>query len=159
MNEIASSPDDFASIFETSFARLQILIEEACAASADWPSGVAAAIHAAFEFAADDPGAAAALTNEALAAGADGIARHRRLLAYLAEGLAPGRELRAEGPALPDVTEQAMAGGLVSLVAERLTRDRLAELPDLAPEAIQFALTPYVGAAEAKRIAAAGKGR
>jgi|SRR5881394_50469 len=158
MDARAGAPDDFAGIFETAFARLQILIEEACAASEDWPAGVAAAIRASFGFAAADPAAAGALTSEALAAGPDGFARHRRLIAYLAEGLAPGRDLRVEGSELPSVTEQALAAGLASLVAERLDRDRIAELPGLAPEAIQFALTPYVGVEEAKRVAAGWPG-
>jgi hypothetical protein len=155
MEDIADSPDDFAIAFETSFARFQIRVEEVCGGSRNWPTGVAAAIRAAFEFAAGDPAAANALTNEALAAGPDGIRRHRRLLAYLAERLAAGREERPEGRELPQLTEQAIAGGLAGLVAERLTRGCAAELPALAPQAIQFALTPYLGLDVAKRIASA----
>lgn len=51
------------------------------------------------------------------------------------------------------LTSEALAGGLAGLVAERLTRGRAAELPALAPQAIEFALTPYLGVEEAKRIA------
>jgi hypothetical protein len=153
MDEIARSPDDFASAFETAFARLQIRIEEACAGCEDWPAGVAVAIRTALEFAATEPDAAGVLTNEALAVGADGISRHRRLLAYLAERLAEGRDLCPDGQGLPSLAEQALAGGLTGLVAERLAHGRASELPALAPEAIQFALTPYLGIVEAKRIA------
>jgi hypothetical protein len=154
MDEIARSPDDFASAFENSFARLQIRIEEACGNGEDWPRGAAAAIAAAFRFAAADPAAANVLTNEALASGPDGMARYRRLLAYCAERLSAGRQHRQADHDLPALTEQALAGGLASLVAERLARGRASELPSLAPEAIQFALTPYIGVEEAKRIAA-----
>jgi hypothetical protein len=45
-----------------------------------------------------------------------------------------------------------MAGGVVSLVAWRLGRGRERELPAIAGEAIQFVLTPYLGAQEARRI-------
>jgi hypothetical protein len=38
------------------------------------------------------------------------------------------------------------------LVAQRVDLGRAAELPTLAPEAIQFVLTPYLGAAEARRV-------
>jgi hypothetical protein len=154
MDEIARSPDDFATAFEASFARFQIRLEEACGSGEDWSSGVAAAIRAAFAFAAADPDSANVLTNDALGAGADGIGRHRRLLSYVADRLALGREQRPEGSELPQLTEQALAGGLVGLVAERLTRGREAELPALAPQAVQFALTPYLGMDEARRIAA-----
>ncbi len=46
-----------------------------------------------------------------------------------------------------------MASGVVMLVARRLYQDREGELPALAPEAIQFVLTPYLGAEEARLVA------
>jgi hypothetical protein len=157
MNEPATpqDQDDFARGFETSFARLQVLIEGACGAQSEWPAKVAAAIGAALSFAAADPGAVQLLTNEALAHGVDGVARHERLIVYLREGLAPGREQRPENDRLPEITEQAIASGVVMLIAERVDRGRASELPALAGEAIQFVLTPYLGAEEAKRVGAA----
>ncbi len=154
MEEIGRSSDGSAIAFEASFARFQVCVEEVCGRQEDWRTGVAAAIYAAFELAATDPDVVNALTSEALAGGPGGIARHRRLLTYVAERLAPGREQRTEGADLPQLTELALAGGLAGLVAERLTRGLAAELPAFAPQAIQFALTPYIGAEEAKRIAA-----
>jgi hypothetical protein len=157
MEEIGQSPDDFAGAFEAAFARFQVRVEEACASSQGWAAGVAAAIRATLEFAAEDPTAANTLTNEALAEGRDGIARRERLLGYLAERLEGGRAVRGGERELPLLTERGVAGGLAGLVAERLATGRAAELPALAPEAIQFALTPYLGAAEAKRIGAASR--
>ena len=156
MGEIGHSPDGFPHAFEAAFARLQVLLEEACAQSADWPGGVAAAIRAALEFAAADPAAANVLTNEAMAAGKDGIARRERLLAYAGKGLAKGRE-QDPRTQLPPVTEHALAGGVVALIGERLARGRAGELPALAPEAIQFVLTPYLGADEARRVAGSAR--
>lgn len=156
MAAIGHPPEGFPRAFEAAFARLQVRVEEACAANDEWAGAVAAAIRAALEFAAADPEAADVLTNEAMAAGKDGVARRQRLLAYAAERLAPGRRQRPQGEDLPPVTEQALAGGIVALVAERVATRRAAELPSLAPEAIQFVLTPYLGAEEASRIAARG---
>jgi len=156
MEEIGNPPDDFASAFEAAFARLQVRLEEACADSGDWPAGVAAAIRAALEFGAAEPAAANTLTNAAMAAGRDGIARRERLLAYASEGLAHGRRHRPGAAELPQLTEHAIAGGIAGLIAERLATGRAAELPLLAPDAIQFALTPYLGAAAASRVAASG---
>jgi hypothetical protein len=156
MDDSDYSYDDFIAAFEASFARFQVRVEEACATRADWPMRIAAAIGAGFEFAATDPVGASLLTREALAAGPDGVARYQRLLAYIAEGLAAGRDEAPEGRTLPELTECAVAGGIVTLVAERLERNRLTELPALAPQAIQFALTPYLGATAARRIATSG---
>ncbi len=151
MGDVGGS-DDFVSAFETSFARVQIAVEEASAQHREWPLQIAAAIRAGLEFAAADPAAANVLTNEAIAAGPDGLSRYRRLTTYIAESFARGRKGQG-GDEPPQVTEQALAGGLLGLVAERLNGGRAAELPALAPEAIEFTLTPFLGTQEARRIA------
>lgn len=147
-------PDDFASSFESAFARLQIRIETACATQTDWPLQVAAAVRAAFAFAAADTAAASTLTSEVLAAGRSGYARYDRMLAHFGEQLLPGRALRPEGQWLPAITEKAMVGGLAMLIAQRVDMGRAAQLPALVAEAIQFVLTPYLGAEEARLTAA-----
>lgn len=121
----------------------------------EWPDQVAAAIRAGFEFAASNPGAADLLTNQALAHGRDGIARYQRFLAFAAGLLLPGRKHRPDGEPLPEIVEHSVAGGLIMLVAQRVDRGRAGELPELAPDAIQFALTPYLGVEGAQRVAAA----
>lgn len=115
-----------------------------------WPSGVAASIRAALAFAARAPVAA----NEALANGREGYARYDGMLDHFAERLLPGRALRPEGQHLPAIIEKALVGGIAVLVAQRL--DQAGELPVLAPEAIQFVLTPYLGVVEARRVALHG---
>lgn len=153
MEDVQKPREDFASDFEAAFARLQVALLEACRCERDWPARAAAGIAAGMEFAAADPAAAAVLTNEALAGGADGIARHERLIAYLGERLLPGREQRPEDERLPDITERAVAGGALMLIAQRLDGGGEGELPALAPEVVQFVLTPYLGAEEARRVA------
>jgi hypothetical protein len=153
MDETRHPPDDFAGAFEAAFARFQVCVEEACGGARGWVEAMAAAIRATLEFAAADPVAAGVLTHEAMAAGRDGTARRERLLSYAAEALAAGRRQPSAPEDLPQLTEHAVAGGIAALIAERLATGRSAELPALAPEAIQFALTPYLGAAEARRIA------
>jgi hypothetical protein len=150
--------DDFAGSFETAFAGLQIALLEACGQEDAWPAKVAAGVRAGLRLAAAEPAAAQALTNDALAGGTDGIARHERLLEYLGEQLQRGREEGPGGEHLPDSTERAVAGGVVMLVAQRLDQGKAKELPALAPEAIQFVLTPYLGAAEARRVGFGDRG-
>jgi hypothetical protein len=152
MNE-AQHPDAFADAFEPALARLQIRIETACASEAGWPAKVAAGLRAALAFAAADPAAAQILTNEAMGGGRAGFARYDRMVEHFAAGLRPGRAERPEGDCLPEITEKAMVGGVAMLVAQRLSFGRHEELVALAPEAIQFVLTPYLGTVEAKRVA------
>jgi hypothetical protein len=149
----ASSADDFAQLFEATFARLQVAILDACGREVGWSAKVAAGMQAGFDLAAADPVLVRTLTNDALARGVDGIVRYERLVSYLGERLAPGRAQRPEGSRLPETTERAMAGGVLTLVAQRVDRGRVGELGALVPEAIQFVLTPYLGAEEARRVA------
>jgi hypothetical protein len=153
VNEPAEPHGDFVAAFESAFARLQVCVEEACATEPEWPRAVAAGIRATFDFVATEPTDAEVLTNRALAQGPDGVARHRRLVAYAARLLESGRELGMEPAASPAVLEKALAGGIAFLVARRLAQGRERELPAMAPDAIEFVLTPYVGAEEARGIA------
>lgn len=153
MSDEAQHPDDFVNAFEPALARLQIRIETACASEVEWPARVAVGIRAALAFGAAEPTAAQVLTNEAMAEGKAGFARYDRMVDHFAAALRPGRAERPQGELLPEITEKTMVGGVAMLVAQRLSFGRHDELTALAPEAIQFVLTPYLGAVEAKRVA------
>jgi hypothetical protein len=153
MGETARQPDDFASAFEAAFAELQVRIESACLGEVEWPEKAAAGIRAALGWAAAEPAAAGVLTNEALASGSEGFVRYERMVAYVAGLLRPGRAEAEHGERLPEITERAMASGVATLVAQRLSAGRQEELPELAVEATQFVLTPYLGTGEARKIA------
>lgn len=155
MGSGARQPDDFAFAFDSAFAALQVRIESACAPATGWPEQVAAGIRAAFAWVAAEPAAAQLLTNDALAGGSAGFERYERMIAYVAELLEPGRQRAAHGERLPEITERAMASGVTMLAAQRLSFGQEAELPAIAGEAIQFVLTPYLGSAEASRVASA----
>ena len=101
MGGSADSSGDFSMMFEAAFARLQVTVLEACEEALDWPEKVALGMRAGLAFAAADPTAAQALTNEALANGVEGIARYERLITYLGERLYPGRHERREERELP----------------------------------------------------------
>ena len=156
MDGRAEQPRDFASAFEGAFARLQVLLEMVCVSGDPWSGRVHVAVRQALEFAASDPAAASVLTNVALAQGSDGIDRYERLMSYLAGLLEGGRAESPHGADLPPTTERSLAGGVATIVANRVDRGRAEELPGLIAEVVQFILTPYMGTEEARRIATAG---
>jgi AcrR family transcriptional regulator len=53
---------------------------------------------------------------------------------------------------VPSVTDEAVVGGVASLVSRRVRTTDDEALEAFLPQLIEFALTPYVGAAEARRI-------
>ena len=75
------------------------------------------------------------------------------------EGLVPflreGRSLQDGREPLPDTAERGILGALNSMVGRQVTAGRGEELEGLLPDLTQFVLTPYLGAAEARRVAAA----
>ena len=148
-----AQPDDFATAFEAAFARLQVVVEMACVQEGPWSGRAVGAIHAALELAAAEPATANVLTNEALAEGVDGIQRYERLMTYLAGLLEGGREESPHGEELPPTTERSVAGGVATIIGNRVGRGSRDELLDLTSEVVQFVLTPYFGTAEARRIA------
>lgn len=151
----AQGSKDFATAFEAAFARLQVRLEMACSTSGPWRERAARATQQALEFASSDPAAASVLTSGAMEAGLDGLERYERLMAYLAGLLEAGRAESPHGTELPPTTERSIAGGVAAVVANRVDRGRGDELPGLVPEIVQFVLTPYTGAEEARRVAAA----
>lgn len=149
-------PDGFARNFEAAYAKLQVAIETAYAAEPDWPMQAAAAIRAVLEFAAEDPVAAHVLTVDSLAQGSGHFADHRRPVDHLAHLLAAGRDAHAEGEALPSLLEDALAGGIFMLLVQRLEAGDAGTLAALTPDAIEFALTPYIGRDMARDVATTG---
>lgn len=149
-------PGHFARSFEAAFAKFYVAVETAYATETDWPMRAAAAIRAVLEFAVEDPVAARVLTVDSLAQGSDHFARHQHPADHLASLLAAGRDAHPEGEALPNLLEDALAGGIFMLVVQRLEVDDAGTLAALTADAIEFALTPYIGRDKARDAAAAG---
>jgi hypothetical protein len=153
MNQIGQQPDEFREAFESALDRLQSDVLAACASEDEWPAQVAAAIRAALAFAATNPAAARVLSFDAMTNGRRGFTLYNRMVEQMAAGLLAGRAESPEGVWLPEITEKAMVGGFATLIAQRIEQGQHAELPAIAPEAIQFVLTPYIGADRALAVA------
>ena len=112
-----------------------------------------AALAAALEFFAASPELAKLLLTEPFVAGPNVSRRYQEEVARLAPYLRAGRELSAEAADFPETTERGMLGSIASQVGRKVSAGEAAELPELLPDLTQFALSPYLGAAEARKIA------
>lgn len=142
----------FSHAFEAAMARLGREVDEACAEQGDWPHGVAAGIGAALELGARDPAAMQLLTVDVFDEGAPGALRYRRLIDDFAARLTAGREHWSGPTELPPVFEEALVGAIATPIAEAVRMGREDDLPEIAPELVEFVLTPYLGVAAAKRV-------
>ncbi len=119
----------------------------------EWPQRVRAALAAALDFLADSPQLARVLLTEPFVAGIGVTRRYQQEIARLAPYLRQGRELSPEAAAFPETSERGLIGSVASQIGRRLSAGEAERLPELLPDLTQFALAPYLGDAEAHRIA------
>lgn len=136
--------------FTASFAQLQGAVHDACGAAMEWPAKISAAIHAALEFAASQPQATRTLTMEARVSRFDGGRAYLQMIGYFSELLRVGAP---HDQPLATSTEEALVGGIATVVSDHLRSGRAHRLVDVAPELVYLTLLPYLGFAEAKRWA------
>ncbi|HET9152751.1 MAG TPA: TetR/AcrR family transcriptional regulator [Solirubrobacterales bacterium] len=132
---------------------LRPLLTEAYDSELEWPLRIRAAIAALLAEFADWPDLARLLTVEPFVAGPEIAKRHKAALEGLVPYLREGRDLHSGEP-LPDTAERGILGALNSMVGRQVMAGRGDDLTMLSPDLTQFVLTPYLGAAEARRIAA-----
>lgn len=122
-----------------------------------WPEAVRAVTRSSYEFLAGEPEFACLVTAGVLGAGRETIERHERALESAQSPFREGRELLGVG--LQPEAIEALTLSCFALTGEWI-RDHGAEnLRDAAPLATYLALFPFLGAAEACRVANGGSWR
>ena len=138
--------------------QLAARIAEAAASRPDWPTRVHAALGATLRFFVSEPHAFYLLTIEGPAADPALAARHLEASARLGALLRAGREQGPEAASLPAATEAALIAYVATSIRACLLDGEAAGLAQLEPSLAEFVLTPYLGSAEARRIATANAG-
>ncbi len=107
------------------------------------------------EFLAANPALARLCMVEALVAGPAVVERYDAAIQSFVPYFQKGREGRSPEvlSRLSATTEEALVGGMVSLISRRIIAGKAEELEDLLPDLVEFTLTPYLGSEEASAIA------
>jgi AcrR family transcriptional regulator len=145
----------FLELFDTVTAKARESVTAAVAAESDspWPRQVIAALRAIFDGILADPLLARATIVEAPTVGPHIIDRYERSMRSLSPLLLLGRELSQSPDELPRTLEDTLAGGVFWSAYQRLIVGEVDRIEALLPEAVEFVLRPYLGAAEAARWA------
>ena len=122
-------------------------------ADGDWARGVASGLKVLFELVAENPATARACLVESLTAGPAAVARYEQALNDFDPLLRPGRSVHPGNAELPDTLEATLVGGVFWIAYQRLIVGEADKLIGLLPETIELVLTPYVGEAEAVKVA------
>jgi AcrR family transcriptional regulator len=143
--------DCFAAAYEMIEGHVLDSMLAAPGAGEPWPDRVRARLAALLDVLARDAAVARCFLVEPLAAGGEVAARYREVMQLLAATLRPEpspSELDME------VRDQALIGGIATLIVRRLNSGGARQLPELLPDLTELALAPYLGRQEAKKLAA-----
>lgn len=153
-----SKDDCFVAAYEAVMGELQERVSGAFEAEEDWPQAIKAGIAAMLEFLASEPNLARLCMVEALVAGPVVVERYDAAIQSFVPYFREGREGRPPEvlSRLSPTTEEALVGGMVSLISRRIIAGKTAKLEQLLPDLVEFTLTPYLGSAEASKVAKQG---
>jgi AcrR family transcriptional regulator len=149
----SSKEDCFIATYDTVMENLRDRAVAAAEATEGWPQSVPAILSEILRFFAAEPSLARLCMVETLAAGPPVSNHHREMVATFAVILRAGR-IEAEGGEGPPLdTEEAVIAGVVALITRWIVVGRTEQLEKLLPDATTVALTPFLGVADAGRVA------
>jgi AcrR family transcriptional regulator len=151
----ASKDECFVAAYDTVMKELQERVSGAFDEEEEWPRAIRAGIEAMLSFLAAEPNLARLCMVEALVAGPAVVERYDAAIQSFVPYFQEGRKGRPPEvlSRLSSTTEEALVGGMVSLISRRIIAGKAEELEELLPDLVEFTLTPYLGSAEAAKIA------
>lgn len=153
-----SKDDCFVAAYDSAIARIREQVFAACEAAeaSAWPERVQAAIAALLDLFDEEPALASIALVEGLRAGRDVYDRYQAGLESFVAVLGEGAPRPQVGDEVPEATDEAVVGGIASLLGRRILAGEGERLSELFPQILEFTLASYVGAEEARRIVSAG---
>jgi AcrR family transcriptional regulator len=142
----------FLAAYEDAVERIRETVRTACAGGGEWVGRALDALEGLLVFVVEEPARARLVLVEGLRAGKGVYDRYQEALQSFVPFLRDGAPAPAGGPRPPEATDEAVVGGIASLLARRMLADGIEPVGDFLPEIGEFTLTPYLGAAEARRI-------
>lgn len=148
-----SSKDEcFFAAYDDAVERLRADVLGACEGEEEWAEGVCAGLAAALAGLAAKPGRANLLLVEGLRAGPGICGRFQGAVESFVPYLRDGARAGTSAGRPPEAADEAVVGGIASLLGRRVLAGEAGRLRRFFPELAEFALTPYLGVAEARRI-------
>ncbi len=154
----ASKDECFYAAYDSAVERIRARVLAACSLheDGDWPPRVRDGIASLIDLLASDPPLAGIILVEGLRAGRGIYDRYQAAVESFVLHLREGAPQAPFGNAVPVVTDEAVVGGIASLLGRRILAGEAEQLDRLTPAVAEFALTPYLGTVEARRIISAG---
>lgn len=152
-----SKEDCFLAAQEFAMATALERVVEAAGKYESWPRRVRAGLIAFLDYIGEQPELAQTCMVEALAAGPASVSYYEESQQAFISLFRLGRDVSPHGVELPETLEEAIVGGVFWILYQRLVTSEPEKIPELLPELVEFALTPYLGAEKAREIAIGGE--
>jgi AcrR family transcriptional regulator len=152
-----SKDECFVAAYDAAVERIREQVVTACDASEgkDWAHRVRDAIMALLQLFAAEPALASIALVEGLRAGRGVYDRYQAAVDSFVVFLRERAPRPPQGD-VPEATDEAVVGGVASLLGRRILAGEAERLSELFPEILEFTLAAYVGAEEARRIVSSG---
>jgi AcrR family transcriptional regulator len=147
--------DCFLAAFDRIVAETTEALTAAIATETDWPRQIAAALACVLDLIVADPKRARIALVEVQAAGPAAYARYEEAVDRTVPKLREGRAFNPDTGELSSTLEEAVLGGILWVIHQRLVKGEFEQADALLEETIQIALSPYLGDAEAREVARA----
>jgi AcrR family transcriptional regulator len=153
-----SKDDCFIAAYDAAIERIREQVVLACEAAAakQWPQRVRDAIASLLKLFSEQPALASIALVEGLRAGRGVYDRYQAAVESFVGLLRAGSPPLPQGSEALEATDEAVVGGIASLLGRRVLAGEAERLSELFPEILEFALGSYLGAEEARRIVSAG---
>jgi AcrR family transcriptional regulator len=149
----SSKEECFFATYDIVVGHLREAARAAAAEHADWPQQARARLAAVLDFFAANPDLARFALVAPSRAGNGIVARYRlaiaRALGDFTEGMPPPPATRDPSEAV----QQSLVGGIATVIVRKVEAGEGERLPELLPELLVLALTPFLGHEEALRVA------
>ncbi len=148
----------FIAAYDAAVERIRESVAIACREDegGSWASRVRSGVDALLNLCREEPALASISLVEGLRAGRGVYDRYQAALEAFVQDLREGAPTGPAGTKVPEATDEAVVGGVASMLARRLLADEGEKLPELFPEILEFVLGPYLGPEEARRLVSAG---
>jgi AcrR family transcriptional regulator len=143
----------YMAAFEAAVDSLGSRLSAAYGSESDWSFRIRASLDALLEFFAASPELARLCLTEPFVAGPPISRRYQEAIERLTPYLREGRALRDGPEVFPETTERGLLGSIGTQIGRQVSAGEAEGLPGILPDLVQFALTPYLGATEARRVA------
>jgi len=145
----------FFAAYDDAVEHLRAEVLAACSQGGEWADGVCAALAAMLAALSARPAQANLLLVEGLRAGPGVYGRFQGAVESFVPYLRDGAPAQARAGRAAEAADEAVVGGIASLLGRRVFDGEAPRLERFFPELAEFALVPYLGVAEARRIISA----